>query len=691
MINESMDRGSGRKTHPARQADDGSVYRIGKRVGHWLYVHVSVLDKLSAKYLSAVAAAQELTGLRVNRDFNVVKFKDQSCLQALSLLKYEDLHTVPFPSLLRSWSIRLEDGSVSERSYENSSNPPILHRKELLLSPEDPNIKIFQALTAALENAGLFRDTKRIGFRRHWQELLENVGCYLSGHVLCRFQGQYSPVPRIERQKTAIDRLGLSRPFQCLARHGYLDTGMSVFDYGCGKGDDLRLLRDYGLDIDGWDPFYLPGTERKQADVVNIGFVINVIESTVERAETLRQAFSLTRSVMSVSAMLFNETSTSQAESFGDGVVTSRGTFQKYYSQTELKDYIEEVLSEEAIAVGPGVFFVFRDKLEEQRFLRRRQQRIRFDSPLLGARATDSQQLKTEVYAELLEALWERALVLGRPPSEGDLDEELATAVQDGPGGLGKALRLLWRMRDRTELQAAALGRTEDLLVYLALNIFNGRQSRSALLEETRRDIRYFLGSLKASEAEARTLLFSAGKTEEILNACRQAVTSGLGLLDGEHSLSIHADLLDRLPPVLRVYAGCASRLIGDIGVADVIKFHIHSGKLTMLMVDDFFGRAVPELRVRIKINLRTQDIDFFEYGNGKPRSLLYLKSRLMAPDQDGYQEQLACEHQLEALGCFDFSGYGPNPDIFYAELSRQSFSLSGLQLIPAGGKTENG
>ena len=33
--------------------------------------------------------------------------------------------------------------------------------------------------------------------------------------------------------------------------------------------------------------------------------------------------------------------------------------------------------------------------------------------------------------------------------------------------------------------------------------------------------------------------------------------------------------------------------------------------------MDDFFGQAIPELRSRIKVNLRTQDIDVFEYGPG--------------------------------------------------------------------------
>ena len=74
-------------------------------------------------------------------------------------------------------------------------------------------------------------------------------------------------------------------------------------------------------------------------------------------------------------------------------------------------------------------------------------------------------------------------------------------------------------------------------------------------------------------------------------------------------------------------------------------------------MVDDFFGRAVPELRSRIKVNLRTQNIDVFEYGPGTDyQALMYLKSRFMAAGQEGYEHQGAFDRWLIGLGCFDFS-----------------------------------
>ena len=60
------------------------------------------------------------------------------------------------------------------------------------------------------------------------------------------------------------------------------------------------------------------------------------------------------------------------AEQYRDGVRTRRNTFQKYYTQRELKEFIQSVLDKEPVAVGPGMFFVFKDEEEEQRFFTHR-------------------------------------------------------------------------------------------------------------------------------------------------------------------------------------------------------------------------------------------------------------------------------------------------------------------------------
>src|SRR5262249_20655990 len=156
-------------------------------------------------------------------------------------------------------------------------------------------------------------------------------------------------------------------------RHGFLDGRGTVFDYGCGRGDDVRLLTALALDATGWDPHFAPENEKREADVVNLGFVLNVIEDRSERRAALAGAFALARKVLAAAALRGGGTAYEQHRLFRDGVLTTRGTFQKYFTQHELRAYLEDTLAREPIAVAPGVFFVFRDDAEEQRFLAARQ------------------------------------------------------------------------------------------------------------------------------------------------------------------------------------------------------------------------------------------------------------------------------------------------------------------------------
>ncbi len=65
--------------------------------------------------------------------------------------------------------------------------------------------------------------------------------------------------------------------------------------------------------------------------------------------------------------------------------------------------------------------------------------------------------------------------------------------------------------------------------------------------------------------------------------ACREAAEHGLGHLDPGQSLQLHVSLVEQLPPLLRVYVGCAAVLYGDWRNADLIKIHIGSGKVSLM------------------------------------------------------------------------------------------------------------
>jgi hypothetical protein len=329
------------------------------------------------------------------------------------------------------------------------------------------------------------------------------------------------------RHRTALVRYGFSAPVQTLARYGFLDGSNALFDYGCGRGDDVRGLVENGITASGWDPYHAPDNPITSADIVNLGFVVNVIEDLDERLDALTRAFSLAERLLVVWVMLANQNHV-QGQCFRDGLMTRWGTFQKCYTQAEIKAFLEAALDEEPIPVAPGVLYVFRDKDAEQRFLvdRYRSRRNLLRSPTVAVR--------------------------------------------------------------------------------------------------------------------------------------------------------------EQLPPLLRVYVGCAALLYGDCRNADLVKIHIGSGKVSLMRYDDFEGQALPRMIERVKIELREQEIDYFAYGGEYEPPFLYNKSRYVNEESPNYPEQVAFEEALEGVGLFDFSGYGPKPGELVETLKKNRLAMEGFEVVPA-------
>ncbi len=166
--------------------------------------------------------------------------------------------------------------------------------------------------------------------------------------------------PAIEHEKTAIRRRSLSRPLELAMDAGLIHRGTDVFDYGCGRGGDVRQLDLRGISATGWDPAYRPEVPRSAADVVNLGYVVNVIEDPEGRAETLRGAWFLTRRLLIVSARLAFQRE-DKGQPFGDGCLTDRNTFQKFFEQHELRDWIDRTLEVQSLPAAPPLFFSVRN------------------------------------------------------------------------------------------------------------------------------------------------------------------------------------------------------------------------------------------------------------------------------------------------------------------------------------------
>lgn len=666
---------------------------IGKRVAARQYVHTSLCGSLDTATSDLVALASGIAGVRPDTDYNVIRLDSLS--NSVALLCYPRFFDEACPSLTHSWKVSINDRRATLRNYLDSLNPPVLHRKELLLGDGDSRRPPFEQLTAELEALGLFDDPVRIGFKLQWEQLLRERGFRLVGHQLAPIgnaeppeeQGSSpSPSITIARHLTALSRKNFSAPIQLLQRFGYLDGSRTVFDYGCGKGDDLRSLVENGIRAAGWDPHFAPAAAVLPAGIVNLGFVINVIEDPAERREALRRAFSLAEEVLVVSVMIATD-NPGKFTFYGDGVLTSRTTFQKYYTQTELRAYLTEALDEVPISVAPGIFLIFRDKQAEQSFQAGRQRGTLRIRPLVQPHAITGQSERFkrlratdryEVHRPMLTRLWGTWLDLGREPLPAEVPE--LSMIEQELGSLKRALRLAYSHNNVTELRRARTQRIDDLRVYLALQQFQRRKPYRTLEARLQNDIRSFFGDYKSAVQHATDLLMQVAKPEVLHECCSTAFEQGLGWIEPGHSLQFHASLVPRLPAPLRTYVGCAGVLYGEVEEADLVKIHIRSGKTSFMKYDDFFGKALPRMTERVKINLRTLNFQLFTYGEDFPSPLLYFKSRYINEELPHYAEQLAFDEALQALS-IDLAGYGPSELEFEAALASVRHRINGFML----------
>lgn len=445
----------------------------------------------------------------------------------------------------------------------------------------------------------------------------------------------------IERHKAAIFRTDLSRPVRLAIESAIINNDTTFFDYGCGHGGDVERVANLGYTSAGWDPYYYPDSSCVSADVVNLGYILNVIEDTEERRQALCQAWELAHKVLIVAAqVLINAPSKTQV-AYSDGIVTSRNTFQKYYEQEELKKYIDETLNVDAVPVALGVYFVFRDEAEKEEFKATR---------FFSRTSTPKVRIPTkrfEDYKEMLEPLMAFFTHRGRLPVKGELDNEheLLSEFKN----FRRAFAVVLQATDEAEWDAIAYRRSLDIQVYLALTHFEQRPTSHKLPREIRHDIKAFFGSYEEACEVADAKLFSLGKTGVVQTACEKSKI-------GKHThsaLYVHLSALGELDPLLRIYEGCASRTIGRVDDATLIKFCLDEPRISYLFYPEFDTDAHPALKASITIDLKTLRITHRDYEQRKNPPILHRKETFVTSNYSLYQEFTQLTQKEQELGLF--------------------------------------
>jgi len=159
--------------------------------------------------------------------------------------------------------------------------------------------------------------------------------------------------------RTAKARKKASVPTRLLYEKGLLYG--KVLDYGCGRGRDVEWLLKNGINVVGYDPNFYPYKEiliDSYYDIVLCHYVLNtVLEKTrhkilVDIRRILKRGGKLFLSVRSIKEKI-------NGVPFCDGVITSRGTFQKRFEKSEIVRLLEMYFTTYKVLEIRGGLLVF--------------------------------------------------------------------------------------------------------------------------------------------------------------------------------------------------------------------------------------------------------------------------------------------------------------------------------------------
>jgi len=611
---------------------------VGKLLPNALYVHSNAFQLLDPILQQYEKDARELA--EIFETPTIIKFAIDK--PKISYLYYPDFDCDPHPKLQKTVIVDVQRRQVYQRQYQNSENPPILHRKETFVSQDYPLYQEFAQLTAEEIALGLLDNSRIIGTLQQWQRLLFDHGLDFAGHhVVCPLNNNYvvKKDVKVQQPRAALHRNILSRPIRIVLENKLLTADNSFFDYGCGHGEDVVRLRDRGYHSNGWDPYYCPNNPLKTADIVNLGYVINVIEDAQARHEALVKAWSLSKKILIVATQVLVNNRQEGLLAYGDSRLSTKNDSEKYYEQAELKNYIDSTLNVNAIAVDLGVFIVFRDNKQAEVF-----RSSRFVSKLTIPKV-NREFTSFENHQELLIPLMKFYTKRGRLPVKDELAEE--AAIKEEFKTYRRAFNVILQSTNKAEWDAIKEKRRQDLLVYLAIGNFQGRPTIRKIASEIKEDAKALLISYKQACLLADILLLGISNLEKIGELCQNSQVGKQ--LNG--AIAIHVSALDKLPPLLRVYEGCASRVYGRLENSNIVKLYYNRPKISYLYYPDFDTIAHPVLQKTMEVDQQSLAIVYNDISEEPNPPILHRKDALVAPDYPHYDKFSQLIRQEQELG----------------------------------------
>jgi DNA phosphorothioation-associated putative methyltransferase len=475
--------------------------------------------------------------------------------------------------------------------------------------------------------------------------------------------------PEVKREKTAIVRFRHSKPVLLALSHSIIEPSTSVFDYGCGHGEDVKYLCYQGIQASGWDPHYQPDTSPTPADVVNLGYVLNVIEDPIERQATLRKAYELAQRALIVAVRVDHALLETGIE-FSDGLLTSRGSFQKLYKQSEFKEYLENNLGRRPHMVALGIAYIFKDERLESSYLVSLSHK-RVEASTRYAIEQFSRDATAQEYVQLAEEL-------GRPPVANEFENY--AELSERFGSPARIERLAWQLLSPNGINEVQQRGREDILTYAAMMRLQGLKPVPfrSLPRELQADVKMLWQSYSAALREGESFLFQIGNPE-IVRGCCQLSPVGKKLPD---ALYLHRSAEDQMGALLRVLVFAARQIVGEVDY-NVLKISMDGRSISFLRYDDFAQDAHPALRFSVRVYLPRAEYSIRDYSNSVNPPVLHRKEMLVDPLHESYKVFCELSTKEEQLGLLSRADIGRRQE-WLAVLAEKGVMIEGHEIVPA-------
>ena len=147
-------------------------------------------------------------------------------------------------------------------------------------------------------------------------------------------------------------------------------------------------------------------------------------------------------------------------------------------------------------------------------------------------------------------------------------------------------------------------------------------------------------------------------------------------------AIYVHESALDSLPPLLRLYEGCARRYIGRVEEANLVKLHTSEPMISYLSYPAFETDPHPGLAHSLTVHLQTFRVRERDYRNSRNPPILHRKETFITPDHPHHAKFARLTRLEEAKGLFEDTSRIGTRDGWNQQLRDRGVTLRGYRVV---------